>query len=245
VVGQLFDLAGVAFLDRANRAKAIEALKPAVDTLRGGTSVVMAPEGTRSLTRRWGVQEGRLPPGSQAGVPIVPIVIRNPARSCGATRAPRGPARWSRGAPADQHRRLTAADIDDAVHSVRQLYVDTLDHWPGRPRREPNRPTRVIADTVDPGVGAGDAGRRSSAIRDGAARYWPHAGSWTAAPRVAAAADRAPSAGDTREVDQLLRSDSFRAAVAKLADGLDVTETEAMAEAAGYLREMSRGTSPG
>src|SRR5882757_540510 len=54
----------------------------------------------------------------------------------------------------------------------------------------------------------------------------------------------APSAGDTREVDQLLRSDSFRAAVAKLADGLDVTETEAMAEAAGYLREMSARHQP-
>src|SRR5882757_4578327 len=54
----------------------------------------------------------------------------------------------------------------------------------------------------------------------------------------------APSAGDTREVDQLLRSDSFRAAVAKLADGLDVSEAEAMAEAAGYLREMSATHQP-
>ena len=54
----------------------------------------------------------------------------------------------------------------------------------------------------------------------------------------------APNAGDTREVTQLLRSESFRAAVAKLADGLDVSEAEAMAEAAGYLREMSATHQP-
>jgi putative phosphoserine phosphatase / 1-acylglycerol-3-phosphate O-acyltransferase len=133
VVGQLFDLAGVAFLDRANRAKALEALKPAVDTLRAGTSVVMAPEGTRSLTPKLGVfKKGGFHLASQAGVPIVPIVIRNAGeimwRNARTVRAgtvevvvhpPISTDGW------------TAADIDDAVHSVRQLYVDTLDHWPG------------------------------------------------------------------------------------------------------------------
>jgi glycerol-3-phosphate O-acyltransferase len=54
----------------------------------------------------------------------------------------------------------------------------------------------------------------------------------------------APMAGDTREVTQLLRSESFRASVLKLADGLDITEAEAMAEAAGYLREMSATHQP-
>jgi putative phosphoserine phosphatase/1-acylglycerol-3-phosphate O-acyltransferase len=133
VVGQLFDLAGVAFLDRANRAKAIEALKPAVDRLRGGTSVVMAPEGTRSLTPKVGVfKKGGFHLASQAGVPIVPIVIRNAGEIMWRN------ARTARAGtvevvvhPPISTDGWTAADIDDAVHSVRQLYVDTLDHWPG------------------------------------------------------------------------------------------------------------------
>src|SRR5882757_746711 len=54
----------------------------------------------------------------------------------------------------------------------------------------------------------------------------------------------APTTGDTREVTQLLRSESFRASVLKLADGLDLTEAAAMAEAAGYLREMSATPQP-
>ena len=133
VVGQLFDLAGVAFLDRANRAKAIEALKPAVDTLRGGTSVVMAPEGTRSLTPKVGTfKKGGFHLASQAGVPIVPIVIRNAGEIMWRN------ARTARAGtvevvvhPPISTDGWTATDIDAAVHSVRQLYVDTLDHWPG------------------------------------------------------------------------------------------------------------------
>ncbi|HEY1974056.1 MAG TPA: lysophospholipid acyltransferase, partial [Pseudonocardia sp.] len=44
---------------------------------------------------------------------------------------------------------------------------------------------------------------------------------------------------DTREVVQLLESDQFRGDVARLAGQLGVSEPDAMAEAAGYLREMS------
>jgi putative phosphoserine phosphatase/1-acylglycerol-3-phosphate O-acyltransferase len=132
VVGQLFDLAGVAFLDRANRAQAIEALKPAVDTLRGGTSVVMAPEGTRSLTPKLGVfKKGGFHLASQAGVPIVPIVIRNAGEIMWRN------ARTARAGvvevvvhPPISTDGWTAADIDAQVQSVRQLYVDTLEHWP-------------------------------------------------------------------------------------------------------------------
>jgi putative phosphoserine phosphatase/1-acylglycerol-3-phosphate O-acyltransferase len=132
VVGQLFDLAGVAFLDRANRAKAIEALKPAVDTLRGGTSVVMAPEGTRSLTPKVGVfKKGGFHLASQAGVPIVPIVIRNAGeimwRNARTARA--GKVQVVVHPPISTDG-WTAADLDAHVQSVRQLYVDTLDHWP-------------------------------------------------------------------------------------------------------------------
>jgi glycerol-3-phosphate O-acyltransferase len=49
----------------------------------------------------------------------------------------------------------------------------------------------------------------------------------------------APLPTDTREVSQLLESDSFRASVSELAGKIDMAPAEAMTEVAGYLREMS------
>jgi putative phosphoserine phosphatase/1-acylglycerol-3-phosphate O-acyltransferase len=76
--GPLFMAAGVVFVDRADSGKAIEALKPAVDALREGRSLVIAPEGTRSSTPRLGrFKKGAFHMAMQAGVPIVPVVFRN------------------------------------------------------------------------------------------------------------------------------------------------------------------------
>jgi len=78
IFGPLFTAAGVVFIDRADRAKAIEALKPAVRALREGRSLVIAPEGTRSNTPRLGAfKKGAFHIAMQAGVPIVPVVFRN------------------------------------------------------------------------------------------------------------------------------------------------------------------------
>jgi putative phosphoserine phosphatase/1-acylglycerol-3-phosphate O-acyltransferase len=66
------------FIDRADSAKAIEAMKPAVDALREGRSIAIAPEGTRSRTTKLGkFKKGAFHLAMQAGVPIVPIVFRN------------------------------------------------------------------------------------------------------------------------------------------------------------------------
>jgi len=65
-------------VDRANTEQAKAALGPVVDTLREGTSVIIAPEGTRSLTPEIGrFKKGAFHIAMQAGVPIVPVVIRN------------------------------------------------------------------------------------------------------------------------------------------------------------------------
>jgi putative phosphoserine phosphatase/1-acylglycerol-3-phosphate O-acyltransferase len=78
IFGPLFMGAGVAFVDRSNTAKAIEALKPAVTALREGRSLVIAPDGTRSPTPRLGrFEKGAFHVAMQAGVPIAPIVFRN------------------------------------------------------------------------------------------------------------------------------------------------------------------------
>ena len=132
LVGKLFDLAGVAFVDRSDSSKAISGLETAVATLRAGTSVIIAPEGTRSMTPRLGpFKKGAFHLAAQAGVPIVPIVIRNA-----------GEIMW-RNANVAQEGRIevavlppiptrgwTKADIDAAVVRVRELYLKMLDNWP-------------------------------------------------------------------------------------------------------------------
>ena len=132
VVGQLFDLAGVAFLERTDRAKAIEALKPAVEMLRAGTSVIVAPEGTRSMTPRLGeFKKGGFHLAVQAGVPIVPIVIRNAGeimwRNARTMRAGRVQVAVL---PPVETTGWTKDDIGAEVVAMRQRYLDTLADWP-------------------------------------------------------------------------------------------------------------------
>ena len=77
-VGPLFKLGGVIFIDREDREKAINAMQPAVDGLRKGISVVIAPEGTRSYDYTLGeFKKGAFHLAMQASVPLIPIVIKN------------------------------------------------------------------------------------------------------------------------------------------------------------------------
>ena len=77
-VGPLFQAAGVVFIDRKNRDKAIEAMKPVIDVLKQGKSVVIAPERTRSYDYQLGpFKKGAFHLAMQAQVPIVPICIMN------------------------------------------------------------------------------------------------------------------------------------------------------------------------
>jgi putative phosphoserine phosphatase/1-acylglycerol-3-phosphate O-acyltransferase len=78
LVGPVFRVADTVFIDRRNNEKAIEALRPVVDTLQAGLSVAIAPEGTRSTGDRLGAfKKGPFHIAMQAGVPVVPIVIHN------------------------------------------------------------------------------------------------------------------------------------------------------------------------
>lgn len=78
ILGQLFAMAGTIFIDRMNSAEAVRALQPAVDALREGISITIAPEGTRSVTARLGrFKKGAFRMAMNAGRPIVPIVFHN------------------------------------------------------------------------------------------------------------------------------------------------------------------------
>jgi putative phosphoserine phosphatase/1-acylglycerol-3-phosphate O-acyltransferase len=71
-------LVGTVFIDRFDHQRALEALRPAVEALSRGISLAIAPEGTRSTTPRPGrFKKGAFFMAMQAGVPIVPIVLRN------------------------------------------------------------------------------------------------------------------------------------------------------------------------
>ena len=78
ILGQMMAAAGVIFIDRKDKEKAIEAMQPAVDALKNGTSIIIFPEGTRSKDYTLGkFKKGAFHLAMQAKVPIVPIVIRN------------------------------------------------------------------------------------------------------------------------------------------------------------------------
>ena len=71
-------LANVAYVDRTDKVAAREALAPALESLRSGTSLVIAPEGTRSPTPRLlPFKKGAFHLAMQAQVPMIPVVIRN------------------------------------------------------------------------------------------------------------------------------------------------------------------------
>ncbi len=77
-LGPIFKAAGMIFIDRSNREKAIEAMQPAVDALKNGISIGLAPEGTRSYDYSLGkFKKGAFHIAMGAKVPIVPIVIKN------------------------------------------------------------------------------------------------------------------------------------------------------------------------
>lgn len=78
IIGQLMAAAGVIFIDRKNREQAIAAMQPAVEALKNGTSIIIFPEGTRSKDYKLGsFKKGAFHLAMDAGVSIVPVVIRN------------------------------------------------------------------------------------------------------------------------------------------------------------------------
>ncbi len=227
VLGQLLSLADVAFVDRASTSKAVSALQPAVDRLRAGVSIAISPEGTRSLSPKIGAfKKGGFHMARDAGVPIVPIVIRNA-----------GEIMWRNAKVAQEgtieivvHEALpttgwTKADLDEWVPRMRQLYIDTLDDWPGI-----------------------DAGKKWSAAMRGIRR--PGADMTVLGDRLARllrpnrSAATLPRPGDHPDIAALLDSDEFLSATAQLASQLGRDVDEVQAEAAAYVREMAASHVP-
>jgi 1-acyl-sn-glycerol-3-phosphate acyltransferase len=134
--GPVFALADVAFVDRTNTAQAKAALRPAVERLRQGISLAIAPEGTRSASPRLGAfKKGAFHVAMQAGVPIVPVVLRNAGEAMGRD------AKTMRATCIDVYVHppvdvggWSTDELDERVEEVRDLYLATLERWPERRR---------------------------------------------------------------------------------------------------------------
>jgi putative phosphoserine phosphatase/1-acylglycerol-3-phosphate O-acyltransferase len=129
VIGKVLEMGGVVMIDRADSRGAIEAMQPLVDAMKNeGKSVVLAPEGTRTVSPRLApFKKGAFHLAMQAGVPIVPIVIRNAGDV-----APKGDFVY-RSATVDVEilppidtSEWTTKTINKHVQDVRNLFLKTL-----------------------------------------------------------------------------------------------------------------------
>jgi len=132
VVGTIGKLVDTVFIDREDPKAAVASLKEAENLAKKGLSVVIAPEGTRLDTKSVGpFKKGPFRLAMSAGVPIVPIVIRNAEKISARDSStlhpgdvdivvfpPLSVADW------------TLDDLTDRIDEVRDLYVDTLENWP-------------------------------------------------------------------------------------------------------------------
>ena len=163
-----------AFIDREDPKKAVEGLKKVEELARKGLSILIAPEGTRLDTTEVGpFKKGPFRIAMSAGIPIVPIVIRNAE-----VIAARDSSTFNPGTvdvvvyppiPVDD---WTHDNLSERIAEVRQLYLETLQDWPhdelaGRRPRSPNpRPSAPSqlspgAATESPCASAASSSRRS------------------------------------------------------------------------------------
>jgi len=76
IFGRAMRKAGYISIDRNNRQSAFESLKVAADKIKSGVSVLIFPEGTRSLDGRIRpFKKGGFVLAVDSGVPVVPVVI--------------------------------------------------------------------------------------------------------------------------------------------------------------------------
>ena len=169
VIGKVLELGGVVMIDRQNAASAIEAMKPLVDAIRkDGKSVALAPEGTRTISPRLApFKKGAFHLAMQAGVPIIPIVIRNAGDV-----APKGDFVFRPATvevevlPPVDTAEWTGRKMDAQVRDVRNMFLRAL----GQPEQVDLRQAVAGAATTDKTKAGGkSAGRKKSAGRRKAA----------------------------------------------------------------------------
>ncbi len=146
IAGAIGKLLDTAYIDRDDAASAIESLQKIEEHAKKGLSILIAPEGTRLDTSEVGpFKKGPFRIAMSAGIPIVPIVIRNAE-----TIAARDSNTMNPGTvdvvvlppiPVDG---WTVQDLPDRIAEVRQIYLDLLRNWP--PGESPQPAQRSVVE---------------------------------------------------------------------------------------------------
>ena len=77
IMGWFMSLAGMIFIDRSKRDKAMESMNQAGEEMKKGKSVIVFPEGTRSKTGEIQLfKRGAFILSKESGVPITPVLIK-------------------------------------------------------------------------------------------------------------------------------------------------------------------------
>ena len=119
-----------AFIDRSNSEQARATLDALVDRIRGGTSLLIFPEGTRSATPVLGpFRKGAFHLAVQAGVPIVPVVLRNTGELMNKRSFVLNPGTVDV-AVLEPETGWTVENMNERVAALHQRFADTLARWP-------------------------------------------------------------------------------------------------------------------
>ena len=147
LVGTLGKIMDGVFIDRDDAKAAVEELRKIEDLARKGLSVVIAPEGTRLDTVEVGsFKKGPFRIAMAAGIPIVPIVIRN-AQVVGA----RDATTMNPGTvdivvyPPVSVDDWDLDSLPERIAGIRQLYLDTLKKWPTDENKLPDLAPYLVA----------------------------------------------------------------------------------------------------
>ncbi|BCO35276.1 HAD-IB family hydrolase [Mycobacterium heckeshornense] len=132
IIGTLGKLLDAVFIDRDDPTAAVETLHQVEERARNGLSIVIAPEGTRVDTTEVGpFKKGPFRIAMAAGIPIVPIVIRNAEIIAARDSITMNPGTVDVAVfppiPVDH---WTLDTLPERIAEVRQLYLDTLASWP-------------------------------------------------------------------------------------------------------------------
>ncbi|MFL0180473.1 HAD-IB family hydrolase [Mycobacterium sp. SMC-15] len=132
IAGPLGKLTEMVFIDRDDAAAAVESLQQVEERAKRGLSVVIAPEGTRVDTTGVGpFKKGPFRLAMAAGIPIVPVIIRNAEVVAARDSISAHPGTVDVAVfPAISVEDWTVDSLPERIAEVRQLYLDTLADWP-------------------------------------------------------------------------------------------------------------------
>lgn len=152
LIGTIGKVLDAAFVDRDDSKAAVESLRKVEELTSKGISILIAPEGTRLDTTEVGeFKKGPFRIAMSAGIPIVPIVIRNAE-----VVAARDSSTFNPGTvdvavyPPISTDDWTLEDLPHRIAEVRQIYLDTLKAWPQGRLPVPALYKRSPGETAEP-----------------------------------------------------------------------------------------------